>query len=140
MVKESYLARIHGAVGTQMFRDLFFRVDGKKVNITQDGDLSCALFASTVLIGFSLIESVHATVVGTVEDMKTSGWIRVSRPRIGCVVVWERNRENQVRRHIGFYSGYGKAISNDSQERSPQVHSYKSPGKVTALYWHDRLG
>src|SRR3989344_62446 len=135
--KESYLAMVRNAVGTNMYRNLFALVDGKKQDIMRDGDLSCAFFVSSVLLGFSLVKSVHGTVDGTVKDMKSSGWKRIKTPRQGCVIVWEPlpEKNGESHKHIGFYIGKGKAMSNNSKKRSPSAHPYNNR-KVNTFYWN----
>lgn len=129
--KESYLAMIRNSVGTNIFRNLYALVDGEKQDIVKDGDFSCAFFVSSILHQFNLVALPHATVAGLEKDLKSSGWKRVRIPRVGCVVVWEP-------KHIGFYIGGGKAISNDSRKGSPRVHPYHNR-EVTALYWNTKL-
>lgn len=138
--KESYLAMIHNSVGTNLFRNLYALVNGKRADIMRNGDLSCAYFVSFVLKGFSLIKSVHGTVDGTIKDLKSSGWKRIKTPKQGCVVVWESliDKSGESHKHIGFYIGDGNAVSNNSQKGSPQIHSYNQR-KVSELYWNATL-
>lgn len=139
LVKESFLARIRSAVGTRMFRNLYALVNGEPRDILNNGDRSCSLFVSTVLVGFHLIKEVHTSVESTLSDMKSSGWKRIRNPRVGCVVVWEAtNERGEEHEHIGFYMGRGTAISNSSKKRSPHVHSYRVH-RVRSLYWTSKL-
>ena len=138
--KESYLAMIRNAVGTHAYRTLFALVDGKRQDIMRDGDLSCAFFVSSVLLGFSLVKSVHGTVDGTVKDIKSSGWKRIKTPRQGCIIIWEPlpEKNGESHKHIGFYIGKGKAVSNDSKKGSPRIHPYNNR-KVSTFYWNAKL-
>lgn len=138
--KESYLAMIQNSVGTNMFRTLYALVDGKKQDILRQGDLSCAYFVSSILLRFSLITSVHATVDGTERDLKLSGWKHIKAPKVGCIIVWEAavGARGELHKHIGFYIGKGNAISNDSKKGSPSVHAYTFR-KVKELYWNTKL-
>lgn len=139
LLKESLLARVCSAVGTRMFRNLYMIVDGKKQDILKDGDLSCALFVSTVLVGLHLVKEVHASIGSTIADMRSSGWVRIHSPRVGCVVVWDTTNEpRESHQHMGFYIGKGRAISNVSKKRMPQEHSYRAH-PVKELYWTSKL-
>ncbi len=137
---ETYLAVIKNSVGTRMFRTYYALVDGKRKDIMRQGELSCAFFVSFILSGFSLIEGMHGTVEGTVKDLKASGWRHTKTIRIGCVIVWEpiKGDRGEVHRHIGFYVGNGKAISNDYKKGMPRLHPYKTR-KITGLYWNSKL-
>lgn len=140
LFKESYLATITNAVGTGMFRTFYASISGRKQDVMRNGDLSCAFFVSFVLAGFSLIKSMHGTVDGTVADMKSSGWKRIKTPQTGCVIVWgpRVDERGESHKHIGFYIGNDKAVSNDSKKKSPRLHSCNSR-KIDALYWHTKL-
>lgn len=137
---ETYLAVVKNSVGTHMFHNFYALVDGKYKDIMRRGDLSCAFFVSFVLAGLSLIKSVHGTVNGTIEDMKSSGWRRTKTLRPGCVVVWKAkvDERGESHKHIGFYVGGNKAISNDSRRGTPRVHPYRIR-EVEALYWNSKL-
>ncbi|OGZ33519.1 MAG: hypothetical protein A2Y98_01105 [Candidatus Portnoybacteria bacterium RBG_19FT_COMBO_36_7] len=140
--KESYLQMIKNSVGTKMFCRLYASVDGKRQDILQDGNVSCAYFISSILLIFGLIKKVHATVDGTIEDMKKSGWRRIKSPKLGSVLVWEKQKLGEDKHsHIGFYTGYKKAISNSSVQRTPVEHSFTFGGKrrIKAVYWHKNL-
>jgi hypothetical protein len=137
---ETYLAVIKNSVDTCMFRNFYALVNGKRADIMRRGDLSCAFFVSFVLTGFSLINEVHGTVDGTVRDLESSGWKRIRMPRHGCVIVWKPavDEKGESHKHIGFYIGKGKAISNDYKKGVPRLHPYHSR-KVAALYWNPVL-
>lgn len=139
LIRKSYLTRVRAAIGTSMFRSLHALVGGKEVDILGNGQKSCALFVSTILVGFGLIRAVHATVESTVADMERSGWTRLSRPKKGCVVLWKDYLiGSQPHDHIGFYMGNGRAISNSSALGSPQEHAY-TVHRVDRLFWHPSL-
>lgn len=126
--KRTMLSVIAQSVGAQMFRNNFAVVDGKEVDLCRDGKLSCAFFVSSVLAMFRRIGAVHTTVSGTVKDLEGSGWVRISEPEVGCVVVWEAIQEPGIpesHRHIGFYVGDEKAISNSSSLGYPVKHDWQ---------------
>jgi predicted nucleic acid-binding Zn finger protein len=140
--KENYLAMIGNSVGTRMFRNLFARVGKKKQDIVQDGFLSCAYFVSSILVIFGLIKEAHATVEGTIKDMEKSGWKRVEKPKKGSVLVWEAKEiRASLNKHIGFFVGRDRAISNNSEEGVPLIHhwTFKGQRKVEAIFWHKKL-
>ena len=65
---DSYLHAIKNSVGSNLFRNLYAYVDGKKMDILENGNLSCANFVSSILYSYKLIGGKHATVDGTVRD------------------------------------------------------------------------
>jgi hypothetical protein len=145
---KSYLKAVENSAGSNSFRNLYARVGGKKADILRDGILSCATFVSSILYLFKLISDVHATVGGTVADLKKSGWIKVKKPRAGAILVWEyrkvKNKEQY--KHIGFYIGKNKAISNDSKKRQPILHHWtfgarngRPARKVEQIFWNKKL-
>lgn len=141
-LKETYLAMIKNAVGTNMFRNFYLIKDGKKNDDTQDGRLSCAFFASNILHFFKLIKAPHLTVSGLQKDMEKSGWQKISRPREGAVLFWEEKYGHGSRnRHVGFYVGGNHAISNMSKSKRPGQHhfTYGHTRKIEAIYWHEKL-
>ncbi len=75
-------------------------------------------------------------------------WKKITRPRIGAVLVWEyiMDVDNEPHRHIGFYVGNQRAISNSTKMRVPRLHHWtfgKAQGKakrnVEAMYWHKKM-
>ncbi len=145
---DNYLAMIKGSPGSQMFRHFYAEVSGQKTDILQDGELSCAFFASGILRLFDLIKEGHCTVSGTVKDLENSGWYLISAPRPGAVLVWEPiiDGNGATHAHIGFALGDNQAVSNNSFTKTPTVHHLTfneenslPKRKITAVYWHDKL-
>lgn len=140
---ENYLTMIRNSVGTNMFRNLNAEIDGINKDITENGNLSCAFFASSVLKILGLAKEIHATVHGTVRDLLASGWHEINEPKIGSVLVWEKVDfgGNDLHKHIGFYMGENKAISNDANIGTPQIHDYTFEGtrKIEKILWNDKL-
>ena len=87
---ETYLATIKNSIGSKMFRQIYAKVNGKKKDITKNGELSCAYYTSSLLSIFKLIKDVHATVSGTIKDLEEFGWVEVNKPKIGAILVWEK--------------------------------------------------
>ncbi len=149
---DTYLAVIKGAPGSKMFRHAYLLIQGKKSDATQNGNLSCAFFPAFVLRYFDLIKKPHLTVSGLVEDLESSGWKKITRPKLGCIIVWSAMDDKHDKnfsfghRHIGFYAGEGKAVSNLSSSGMPGKHHWtfgikngKPVRKIQAMYWHEGL-
>jgi len=153
---DTYIAVIKNSVGSKMFRNSYAKINNKKTDILQNGKLSCAFFASSILVLFKLIKEIHGTVDGTVGDLKQSGWKEISakggsasggkKPKIGSILVWEKNHNSH--KHIGFYIGNNKAISTSSIKKGrPLIHHWtygikrnKPIRKVEAIFWNKKLG
>ncbi|MFH1308699.1 MAG: hypothetical protein ABIH51_01665, partial [Patescibacteria group bacterium] len=91
---DSYIRMIKNSVGTKMFRNLYIEIDNKKIDATQNGNLSCAFFVSNILLIFGLTSNGHATVKSTIKDMEEFGWKKISKDKIkpGDVIVWEKKK------------------------------------------------
>ena len=140
---DSYLAAIKNSVNTHLYRNFYAKVNNKKEDIVKNGELSCAYFASSILVIFDLIEAIHLTVDGTEKDLKRSGWDKKNKPEIGCVLIWvaKKYKDGGIHRHMGFYIGKDKAVSNDHEKGSPKVHhwTYAGKRKIEAIYCHRKL-
>jgi|SRR3989339_480187 len=145
----TYIAAIKNSVGTNMFRRAYMLKgrDGKQVVVdaTEDGNIACAYYLSSVLYLFGMIKEKHLTVKSTVLDIESFGWRKIKGPRVGSVLVWEPKLQlsGRVTAHIGFYIGRQTAISHRDDTRSPRPHHwlYKDEGvarRVEAVYWHPR--
>ena len=148
----SYLAAIENSVDSNLFRKLYYRIDGDNViDVLDDGDLSCAVFVSSILYLFKLIKERHTTVKSTVEDMGTMGWYKIKRPKRGAIILWGYKKKSDgtlgKHRHLGFYINPKVAISNSSPKRMVAKHHFtfgiSSNGKprrdILAYYWNDKL-
>ena len=149
---ESYMAVIKNSVGTKMFRNFYAKINGQKKDVLENGELSCAFFASAILHLFQLIKEPHRTVVSTIKDMEESGWRKIKKIKQGSVLVWENlesSDKGEVRKfhkHLGFYIGGEKAISNSSHLGMPKEHHLtygardgKPVRKIETIYWHKKL-
>ena len=114
---------------------MYLEINGKKIDATHDGILSCSYFVSNILLIWGLIKEGHANVESTVNDMLKNGWKKIPKNKIkpGDVIVWEKNEEHL---HGGFYIGNKKAISNSELKKVPIVHSSDCDGKrkIIAVY------
>lgn len=142
LLKDSYLKTIENSVGSRIFQNLYFKQGTKKIDVLQNGNLSCAVFVSSILRNFYLIKDCHTTVIGTVRDLERSGWRKVSKPKIGGVIVWgENNGPAGLHKHIGFYIGRNLVISNSSKNKVPKKHHWTFNGKrkVEMILWNNKL-
>jgi hypothetical protein len=140
LLVENYLLFAKASVGSAAFRKLYYLIDGKKIEILRDGDLSCAFFVSAILTIAGLMGVVHTTVKHTVRDLKRRGWKPIKSPVVGSVIVWapKKFKSGETHRHIGFYLGGGKAVSNSSKKKSPQIHSWNFR-PVEEILWNNNL-
>lgn len=143
LIFDTYLVVIKNSVGSKLFRNFYTKIKGKKVDIMRNGELSCAFYVSSVLYLFKYIKGVHGTVDSTIKDLKESGWIEVNKPKIGAVLVWENkiSGNDEVHRHIGFFIGRDKAISNISKLGAPAEHSwnFNAKRKVERIFLSPKL-
>jgi len=119
----TYLSMVEGSIGTRMFSRGYARVNGKKTEILNKGELSCAWFVSSVLVTFGYIRSSHSVVESTVHDLIASGWVSIKKPRLGAIIIWEKNGNGHA--HIGFYIGNNECISNSTVRGVPAKHHWK---------------
>ena len=84
----SYIKAIENSVGSNMFRNLYFRIGDEVVDVLDDGDLSCAIYVTTILYIFGLIKERHTTVVATIEDILKLGWYEIKDARRGALILW----------------------------------------------------
>jgi hypothetical protein len=151
LFKDNYLAFIRNSVGANTYRNLYALVDGERKDIAHDGELSCAIFASSILALFKLIAEQHATVNGTERDLLASGWVKIDEPRDGAVLVWEEISSDDpsvaaMHKHIGFYVGNDEAVSNSKTLKAANLHHWTFGTKngapvraVEAIYWNEKL-
>ena len=142
LIFNTYIAVIKNSVGSALFKNYYAKVNGKKKDIMRQGELSCAFYASSVLVLFKLIKEVHGTVDSTTNDLKKSGWKAIKKPRLGSILVWEKlDFGGETHKHIGFYIGNNKAISNSYQLGYPFIHhwSFNNKRKVDFIFWNQKL-
>ena len=148
LLYETYLAVVKNSVGSNIFRNFYAKINGKKVDIMRNGDLSCAFYVSSILTMFQLIQKPHGTIESTVKDLAQSGWKKVKAPKIGSVLIWENLNfdDGETHKHIGFYIGNNKAVSNSEKLGQPNIHHWtygtakgKPVRKVEAIYWNKKF-
>lgn len=147
LLKDSYLKTIGNSIASRIFKNLYFKKGRKKIDALENGNLSCAVFVSWILRNFYLIKDMHTTVSGTEKDLKNSDWRKIKKPKIGAVLVWEEKKfENGSHKHIGFFIGENKAISNGAKKGHPIKHHWtfgpksdKNHRRVIEIWWNKKL-
>ena len=108
----------------------------------KNGGLSCAFYTSSVLSLFKFVKAVHGTVDSTAKDLVASGWRIIKKPKLGSVLVWEAmDFGGEVHKHIGFYIGNDKAISNSDKLGTPVEHhlTFHNKRKIEIILWNSKL-
>lgn len=143
LIFDTYLAMIKNSVGAELFRNFYAKVNGKKTDIMRNGELSCAFYVSSVLALSKFIKEVHGTIDSTVKNLQESGWKKVSKPKIGSVLVWEKMDfgNGNAHKHIGFFIGGNEAISNSYKLGFPVEHSwdFNAKRKIDIILWNQKV-
>jgi len=151
--KKNYLAMILNSVRGEnnIFKNVYASVDGVEQDIVRNGFLGCAFFASGILLMNGLISSMHTGVAGLERDLNENGWNETKHLQKGAIIVWEQKHgysDEKLHKHIGFYVGDERAISNDpSATRMPMEHHYtfgttkegKPVRNIVKIYQHPVL-
>lgn len=147
----SYIKTIENSVGSNLFRNLYFCIGGKALDVLEDGDLSCANYVTAILYLFDLTKKRHTTVTNTLKDIEKSGWYEIKKPRKGALILWGYKKKDDgtqgKHRHVGFFINNKTAISNDSSTRVVVRHhptfgkfpSGEVRREILAYYWNDKL-
>lgn len=141
LVLESYLAMIKNSIDAHVWQNYYAEVDGERLDVMYGGKNACAWFASGILVMHRLIKHSHATVASTVKDLEESGWVTISQPRPGAVLVYEplTFEDGSSHEHIAFFIGDNAAISTSYAYAVPIQHDWlyreKSERAVQAIYW-----
>lgn len=143
-VFDTYIQVIKNSIGTNLFKNFYAYFGKRKVDIARNGELACDLYVSGILVLFGLIDKMHGTVDGCVRTLEKCHWYRIKNPRSGAIIVWgpkKFRKSGEIHKHIGFYIGSGKAISNDTKKRHPVINhwTYKDKRKVEKILWNDIL-
>lgn len=147
----SYFKAIENSAGSNLFRNLYYRIDRKTIDVLDNGDLSCANFVTTILYIFDLIKERHTTVIATIDDILKSGWYEIKKPKKGAIILWSYKKKDDgtqgEHRHVGFYIDKKTAISNYAPRRIVIRHhptfgtfsNGEARRDILAYYWNDRL-
>ncbi len=135
LLQKSYIATINNSSWTRMFRNNFFEVDWKKIDILKNWSDSCAYFVSSILKIFNLIGNIHVTVDGTLNDILKYWWKKYKWKEIPiwAILIWEVKNWHK---HIWFYVWNNEAISNSSSKKEVVKHSrdYNSKRNIEKKY------
>jgi hypothetical protein len=141
---KTYMYRILGSVGTDMWRNFWVEDEkGNPVDLTKNGDLSCGLHVSGLLLNLnprsgSDVKFVSGPILRVDQlhiDLVKNGWQEIefsaeSDLELGDIIFWEELRGYNGREaggphgHCGFYIGDEKVISVIPRTGNPQIHDY----------------
>ena len=139
LVLKNLLATLRAAEGSKMWQNLYLSdKNGVEFDAVGGGEHSCALFASSILAAFGLIDASHATVKTTVIKLQEAGWVKISTPQVGALVEYP---EKDGHPHIGFVIGENEVISNNSELKVPKTHQLTMDDgrQPIAFWWHEQL-
>lgn len=134
-------------VGSTAFRSLYMKHGRRSVDICRNGELSCAFFVSAVLRNVNLLADQHATVSGTIRDLRASGWKQIETPRPGAVIVWSpiTYRDGESHAHIGIAVSHTTAVSTSVRTKTPVRHAIGRAANghgtrtIASIWWHPDL-
>lgn len=120
------LYRIEASCGSTQFRRLYAEVDGTEVDILRDGQVSCAVFVSALLVMAELLPKMCATVSGLERQLQANGWQQVDTVSPGAVIIWEASAQASGEEHLhaGFALSAEEAVSHSDKGRVPEKHHY----------------
>ena len=122
-IQATYLAMIQQLPGVTLFQKLYVTDEHEnRIEVTENGKLSCAFVVSSVLTIFNLIDRPHGTVAGTVREVQNMGWEKTNSPAPGDLIIWPVADGHA---HIGFYLGENRCISNSGELGRPTEHQLK---------------
>ena len=140
---QTLMYRIHASVDSGMFKGVFADVDGQKVDITKNGQLSCAVYVSALLLMSGTIDTMTATVKGLENALRQSGWVSTAYLYRGAVVIWfpQEQADGRKHEHAGFVLSDRMAVSHSDIARCPVEHELYFGGKrlIKAAYINPRL-
>lgn len=143
LVLKNHLSRVRNSINSKMFRNFFISIDGQIRDVAEDGNLSCAIYVSNMLLMTGeLIGSGHATIDSTIKDILKNDWYEIADPKTGCVLLWEEKEQQRGKhQHLGFYVDNNQAISHLDTDRVPTLHDWTFDGKrkIEKIFWHKAL-
>jgi hypothetical protein len=140
LLQQSYITMIKNSIWTSMFRNNFFELNWKKIDVLKNWADSCAYFVSSLLKIFDLIGNIHVTVDWTVKDILKYWWeeYKWKEIQIGSILVW---KVKNWHKHIWFYVWNNKAISNSSRKKEIVKHNrdYNSKRNIEKIYVNSKI-
>lgn len=132
---KNYMTTITALPGSQLFRHLYvIDQNGQEFDAARDGEVSCAIVVSSIVLLFGWIDCPHATVQSTIAALLRHGWSETKEPKPGDVILWSASGAENA--HVGFYVDENCAISNIAMERVPGKHKLMmSDGRMPATYY-----
>jgi hypothetical protein len=147
--KETYLQMIRNSCGMKTVRNFYAEANGRKEDILRNGDLSCAIYVSAILVLMGLLPSLRSTVSGLEKSLLKSGWKKIKRVRSGAVIIWEKKwgDDKKWHRHSGFVLDSKIAVSNNPKKGYPLKHHLtfgkdkkgQPNRKIEAIYIHPNI-
>jgi len=103
---------------------VFAKVDGEERDLTRNGQTSCAVFVSGLLVWAEKLKRMRATVNSLEAGLKESGWTETKNKLPGAVVIWEATQQadGEIHEHAGFILSETEAVSHSDKELSPVRH------------------
>lgn len=126
-IYKTYIKMIENSEDTRMFNSLFVKEKdtGKEYDVLNDGEYSCAIFVSSLLTIFGLIDRPHSTVSTLINKLEEYSFTSVNDdPRPGDIIVWEKVKFNDgsMNEHIGFYLDENRAVSTNYLKKCVKIH------------------
>jgi hypothetical protein len=143
---KNYLTFIKNSVGTKIFQNFYVLEGGVEKDVLAGGEISCAILVSNILHMFpslNLIKSPHLTIESTIKDMQSCGFYEIVELKEGAIILWEAKEfaTTGSHKHIGFYVGDDRAISNSDKVKTPIEHdlNFDKTRKIEKIFWNDNL-
>lgn len=115
--EKTYLKMIENSIGTKIFNSIFAEVEGQEKDLLNDGEFSCAVFVSGILLLNQMLEKGRSTVDSLEKDLEESDSFEEikSDPQPGDILFWEKVRyeDGSENRHVGFTLSNTEAVSTD---------------------------
>lgn len=121
---KTLLYRIEASLDSPLFRSVFAEVDGENKDLTRNGQASCAVYVSGLLVWAEKLEKMRATVSSLEAGLKESGWVTTDELVPGAVVIWEAAAQagGEHHEHAGFVLNETEAVSHSDKELCPVKH------------------